>query len=169
MRLRHTLTAATGALLLATLTPTADATTPTKILNSDLQALRLDPATSVPGGLTQLQPTVVNNGPATTTAPFTITVHLPQGTHAEADNEHPFFPDTCRSGLTTRTVNCTFPAGLRSSRTAAAIIPIRINPDLPIGTLTGGWWRVTDLADDPHPANNRADFTITLAETAPAL
>ncbi|MFD8952469.1 hypothetical protein ACFV0B_26840 [Streptomyces xanthophaeus] len=168
MRLRHTLTATTTALLLtALLTPTADANTTTgAILGSDLEAIRIDPNPTVPNGTTTLHAHVVNKGPATTTAPLTITIQLPRG----AEAEEPFFPDTCTVGPLSqnRTIRCTFPAGLRSQRTATAQIPISLSPDLTIGTtLTGGWFRVTDILDDPNPTNNRTNFEIQVVEIAP--
>ncbi|MFI8365217.1 hypothetical protein ACIGD1_34330 [Streptomyces sp. NPDC085612] len=152
-----------GALLTATLIPTTTATAETdaetgKILRSDLEVVRIDPDPAVPGGTTTVYAHVVNLGPDTTTAPFTVTVHLPP----DATAEGPFFPDTCRVTLLSRgsNVRCTFPRGLGSNRTASAEVPIRLSPDTPLGNLNGGYVQVTAPIDDPNPNNNRQPFTI---------
>ena len=51
-------------------------------------------------------------------------------------------------------VRCTFPAGLQPGRTASALIPTRIEGNVPHGTvLTGGLVIVTG-EDDPTPLNS---------------
>ncbi|MFD9863436.1 COG1361 family protein [Streptomyces alboflavus] len=166
MRLRYTLSAATGALLLTTLlAPTASAGASVgsaKLLNSDLEAVRAEPDPTEPGGSTLLRATVVNHGPDTTGGPFTLTVRLPLG----AEAEEPFFPDTCRLAILSsgHTVRCTFPRGLPANASVTADIPVRISPNAPVGDLEGGSTQATALLYDRNPSNNRAPFTLRVVE-----
>ncbi|MFD7084939.1 hypothetical protein [Streptomyces sp. NPDC059918] len=147
-------------------TPPADTPAPTTPAghNSDLEAIAIELEPTFRANVSTLHAQVVNNGPETTTAPMTITVHLPEDTRAQEEKDQQFFPsDTCSTDRTERTATCTFPAGVKSGRPATAHIPIRIDDTAPAGTLNA-YWTVTDPADDPNPTNNRADFTITITE-----
>ncbi|MFE3585672.1 hypothetical protein [Streptomyces vinaceus] len=125
--------------------------------NSDLEAVRIDPDPAPAGGLTELHAHVANLGPETTGSTMTITVVLPRGTAAE----EPFYPDNCTESENHRRLRCTFPAGLKSQRTATAIIPIRFDDDVEPGVLRGGSFTVQS-PDDRNHANNHTEFDLTV-------
>ncbi|MFD4393957.1 hypothetical protein ACFV84_06165 [Kitasatospora sp. NPDC059811] len=129
---------------------------------SDLEVVRLDPDAAPPGGTTTIHAFIANRGPDTTAAPFTVLVTLPPGVTPEG----PYYPEDCEVRLNGRQVRCVFPAGLPPLRSATALVPVRLSPDLPIGRLTGGSVAVRDV-DDPDEGNNRQPFDITVVETAP--
>lgn len=139
--------------------PNAAAAAPS---NSDLEAVRIDPDAAVPGGVTNLHAFVANLGPETTNSPMVITVNLPRGTYAR----DPFFPDTCKASENERMVRCEFPAGLKSQRSATAIVPIHLSPDLDPGAVLKGRFAVRSL-DDRNQANNRVEFDIRVDEVSP--
>ncbi|MDY0810958.1 hypothetical protein [Kitasatospora purpeofusca] len=128
--------------------------------DSDLYVVRLDPDAAAPGGTTTLHAFIGNLGPDRTASPFTVVVTLPQGVTAEG----PFFPENCYEFQNGHRVRCTFPAGLPKYRSATALIPLRLSPDLPLGELTGGYVAVRG-DDDRNEANNRQPFTVEVVET----
>ncbi|MER5866418.1 hypothetical protein [Kitasatospora sp. NPDC002040] len=123
---------------------------------SDLQVVRLDPDPAAPGGLTTVHGFVANGGPLRTTAPFTVLIDLPAGFTAEG----PYFPTTCRTAGA-RVVSCTFGPGLPPFGSATALVPVRVNADVPPGTRAEGHVRVVST-DDHHTANNSTPFTLTV-------
>ncbi|MFF3004787.1 hypothetical protein ACFVTF_18495 [Kitasatospora sp. NPDC057940] len=141
--------------------PAVDTAAPTAS-RSDLEVVRLDPDAAPPGGTTTVHAFIANRGPDTTAAPFTVLVTLPPGVSPEG----PYFPEDCEVRLNGRQVRCVFPAGLPPLRSATALVPVRLSPDLPIGRLTGGSVTVRGV-DDPDEGNNRQPFDITVVETAP--
>ncbi|MFJ3217118.1 hypothetical protein ACIPLC_14500 [Kitasatospora sp. NPDC086801] len=128
---------------------------------SDLEVIRLDPDPAPPGGTTTVHAFIANRGPDTTTTPFTVLVTLPPGVSPEG----PYFPAECEVRHNGRQVRCAFPPGLPPLRSATALVPVRLAPDLRIGTLTGGSVAVRDV-DDPDEGNNRQPFATTVVETA---
>ncbi|MBD0672886.1 hypothetical protein BU198_19745, partial [Streptomyces sp. CBMA156] len=128
---------------------------------SDLEAVRIDPDAATPGSTTTVHAFVGNGGPDTTASPFTVVVTLPEGVTAEG----PFFPSDCRVVGNGRVVRCVFGPGLREGRSATALVPVRLDPELPVGTLSGGSVEVRS-ADDPNAGNNRQPFDITVVRTA---
>ncbi|MFD0354856.1 hypothetical protein ACFVHW_14140 [Streptomyces sp. NPDC127110] len=130
--------------------------------NSDLEAVRIDPDAAPPGGLTSLHAFVANLGPETTNSPMTITVNLPRGTEARG----PYFPEDCKESEDGRRVRCQFPAGLKSQRSATAVIPIHLDQDLAPGTVLKGRFAVHS-PDDRNGENNRAEFDIRVDEPQP--
>lgn len=133
----------------------------TKLSRSDLEVVRLDPDPAPPGGTTTVHAFVANQGPDTTASPLTITVTLPKGVTAEG----PLFPEDCQVLASGRKVRCVFAPGLRAGRDATALVPVRLSPDLPLGTLRGGWVEVRS-ADDSDRSNNRQLFEIEVVETS---
>ncbi|MET8541874.1 hypothetical protein ABZW03_14635, partial [Kitasatospora sp. NPDC004799] len=129
--------------------------------NSDLEVVRLDPDPAAPGGTTTVHAFVGNGGPDTTASPFTVTVTLPAGVRPEG----PYFPSDCQVLNNGRTVRCVFAPGLPEGRSATALIPVRLDPGLPVGRLSGGSVAVRS-ADDRNESNNRQPFDITVVETA---
>ncbi|MFE4517254.1 hypothetical protein ACFRMQ_24015 [Kitasatospora sp. NPDC056783] len=132
---------------------------------ADLEVVRLDPDAAAPGGTTTVRAFVGNRGPGTTASPFTVVVTLPKGVTPEG----PYFPSDCRvlgrNRDHGRVVRCSFEPGLREGRSATALIPVRLDPELPAGTLSGGSVEVHG-ADDPDESNNRQPFDITVVATA---
>ncbi|MFJ9604915.1 hypothetical protein ACIRS1_00995 [Kitasatospora sp. NPDC101176] len=128
--------------------------------NSDLEVVRIDPDPAPPGGSTTIHAFVGNGGPDTTASPFTVVVTLPEG----VTPEEPFFPEDCEVFQNGHRVRCVFPAGLKSGRSATALVPVRLSPDLPLGPLQGGWVAVRS-ADDKDETNNRKPFEIRVVET----
>ncbi|MEV0189500.1 hypothetical protein AB0I39_13320 [Kitasatospora purpeofusca] len=128
--------------------------------DSDLYVVRIDPDPAAPGGTTTLHAFVGNLGPDRTASPFTVVVTLPEGATAEG----PFFPENCYEFQNGHRVRCTFPAGLPKFRSATALIPLRLNPGVPLGTLKGGYVAVRG-DDDRNEANNRQPFEIEVVET----
>ncbi|MFG2917469.1 hypothetical protein ACGF0D_31825 [Kitasatospora sp. NPDC048298] len=128
---------------------------------SDLEVVRSDPDTATPGGTTTVRAFVGNGGPETTASPFTVLVSLPEGVSPEG----PFFPSDCQVTGHGRVVRCVFGPGLREGRSATALIPVRLDPELPAGRLSGGSVTVRS-ADDRNEGNNRQPFDITVVETA---
>ncbi|WP_316524931.1 hypothetical protein [Kitasatospora brasiliensis] len=133
--------------------------------DSDLEVVRLDPDPASPGGTTVIRAFVGNRGPGTTSSPFTVVVTLPKGVTPEG----PYFPSDCRvighARGHARVVRCAFEPGLREGRSATALVPVRLDPELPTGTLSGGSVEVHS-ADDPEESNNRQPFDITVAAPA---
>ncbi|MFE4970616.1 hypothetical protein ACFRAR_00690 [Kitasatospora sp. NPDC056651] len=133
--------------------------------HSDLEVVRFDPDAAAPGGTTTVRAFVGNRGPGTTASPFTVVVTLPKGVTPEG----PYFPSDCRvlgrNRDHGRVVRCSFEPGLREGRSATALIPVRLDPELPAGTLSGGSVEVHG-ADDPDESNNRQPFDITVVATA---
>ncbi|MFB7054362.1 hypothetical protein ACFCXT_14735 [Streptomyces vinaceus] len=163
--LPRTLTAATGFLLLATLlTPTAataDGTAAGKRLTSDHMVIRIDPDPAPPGGETSIHGYVLNEGPDISGG-FTTTVRLPAGTEAIGPN----WPEDCVVDPLSqeRTIRCEFPAGLRAHKSGTALVPFRISPDVPIGTLRGGSVTVS-AHNDPNPENDHQPFEVEVIDT----
>ncbi|MEU9040235.1 MULTISPECIES: hypothetical protein [unclassified Kitasatospora] len=129
--------------------------------DSDLEVVRIDPAPAAPpGGSTTVHGFVANRGPDTTASPFTVVVTLPKGVTPEG----PYYPDNCGVLQNGHRVRCVFGPGLPPLRTATALVPVRLDPDLPLGKLSGGWVAVRS-ADDRDESNNRQPFDITVVET----
>ncbi|MFD9067487.1 hypothetical protein ACFVZ3_38895 [Kitasatospora purpeofusca] len=128
--------------------------------NSDLYVVRIDPDPAAPGGTTVLHAFVGNLGPDRTASPFTVVITLPEGVTAEP----PFFPENCYEFQNGHRVRCTFPAGLPKFRSATALIPLRLSPEVPLGTLAGGYVAVRG-DDDRIESNNRQPFTIEVVES----
>lgn len=145
--------AAAAALLLGT--TTAVAAPPG---NSDLEVVRLDPDAAAPGGTTTVHGFVANQGPDRTVSPFTVLVDLPHGFTAEG----PFFPAGCQVLAAGHRVRCVFPAGLPRYGTATALVPVRVDSDVPPGTVAEGHVTVWSV-DDHQPANNRTAFALTVS------
>ncbi|MFD7030213.1 hypothetical protein ACFWAR_19440 [Streptomyces sp. NPDC059917] len=132
--------------------------------HSDLEAVRIDPDAAPPGGDTSLHAFTANLGPETTNSPMTIRIDLPRGTKAK----EPFFPEDCEVSGNGRHVRCEFPAGLRSQRSATAVIPIELDQDLVPGAVLQGRFAVHSR-DDRNEANNRVEFAIRVDEAEPGL
>ncbi|MEK2489714.1 hypothetical protein WN990_09135 [Kitasatospora purpeofusca] len=128
--------------------------------DSDLYVVRIDPDPAAPGGTTTLHAFVGNLGPDRTASPFTVVVTLPPG----VTSEEPYFPEDCYPFQNGHRVRCTFPAGLPKFRSATALIPLRLSPDVPLGELAGGFVAVRG-DDDRNEANNREPFTIQVVES----
>ncbi|WP_407987377.1 hypothetical protein [Kitasatospora sp. CMC57] len=143
--------AATAALVLGATTASAVPS------NSDLEVVRIDPGPATPGGTTTVHGFVANLGPQQTGSSFTVLIDLPAGFTAVG----PYFPANCRS-LVGRVVSCTFGAGLPSLRTATALVPVRVNADVPHGTKAEGHVRVVSV-DDHNAANDSTPFTLTVS------
>lgn len=139
----------------------AQLSAPARPSNSDLEVVRLDPDPAPPGGTTTVHAFVANLGPETTASPFTITVVLPKGVTAQG----PFFPTDCADLGDGHVVRCTFGPGLKEGRSATALVPVLLSPDLQLGTLTGGSVSVFS-PDDRNERNNRQSFDIRVVETA---
>ncbi|MEV7184872.1 hypothetical protein [Kitasatospora sp. NPDC093102] len=131
--------------------------------DSDLEVVRTAPDPATPGGTTTVRAFVGNGGPDTTASPFTVVVTLPEGVSPEG----PYFPSDCRVLGHRRIVRCVFGPGLREGRSATALIPVRLDPELPAGRLSGGSVVVRG-ADDRNEGNNRQPFDITVVETTAA-
>lgn len=129
--------------------------------HSDLQVVRLDPEAAPPDGTTTVHAFVANRGPDTTASPFTVVVTLPPGVTPVG----PFFPEDCEVFQGGHRVRCVFGPGLKEGRSATALVPVRLDPDLPVGTLSGGWVAVRS-ADDRDESNNRQPFDIRVVEPA---
>ncbi|MFI2606810.1 hypothetical protein [Kitasatospora sp. NPDC018619] len=129
--------------------------------DSDLEVVRLDPDQAVPGGTTTVRAFVANGGPGTTASPFTVLVTLPEGVTPQG----PFFPSDCQVTGRGRVVRCVFGPGLRQGRSATALVPVRLDPELPVGRLRGGSVSVRSV-DDRNEGNNRQPFDITVVEPA---
>ncbi|MBO0657452.1 hypothetical protein J1792_33490 [Streptomyces triculaminicus] len=57
-------------------------------------------------------------------------------------------------------MRCTFPPGLDASESATAVVPVRLDNDVPApSTLTGGSVSVSSI-DDRNKTNNRKPFEI---------
>jgi len=125
--------------------------------NSDLEVVRLDPAAAPPGGRTVVHAFVANGGPEQTASPFTVVVRLPLGSTAQG----PYFPEDCRAEARGRLVRCTFGPGLARLRTATALIPVRVDADVPPGTKAEGHVQVVSV-DDRDPRNDRTPFTLSV-------
>ncbi|MGV9264636.1 hypothetical protein ACWDRR_08255 [Kitasatospora sp. NPDC003701] len=128
--------------------------------DSDLQVVRIDPDPAAPGGTTTVHAFVSNLGPDRTASSFTVVVTLPEGVTAEG----PFFPENCYEFQNGHRVRCTFPAGLAKFRSATALIPVRLAPEVPLGKLSGGYVAVRS-DDDRNETNNRQPFEIPVVET----
>ncbi|MFE6050294.1 hypothetical protein ACFQ6N_06045 [Kitasatospora sp. NPDC056446] len=129
--------------------------------DSDLEVIRLDPDPAPPGETTTIHAFVANRGPDTTASPFTVVVTLPKGVTPEG----PYFPEDCEVAEHGRQVRCVFGPGLKEGRSATALVPVLLSPDLPLGTLVGGSVAVRS-ADDRDGDNNRQPFDIRVVETA---
>jgi hypothetical protein len=125
--------------------------------DSDLRVVRLDTDAAPPGGRTVVHAFVANLGPEQTASPFTVTVNLPQGFTAEG----PYFPDDCRADARGRIVRCTFGPSLAPLRTATALVPVRVDADVPPGTKAEGHIQVAGV-DDRNPRNDRTPFTLSV-------
>ncbi|MFH9348766.1 hypothetical protein [Kitasatospora sp. NPDC017646] len=129
--------------------------------DSDLEVIRLDPEAAPPDGTTTVHAFVANRGPETTGSPFTVVVILPNGVTPQG----PYFPEDCAVLGGGRTVRCVFGAGLKPGRSATALVPVRISPDVRPGVLTGGVVEVHS-PDDRNGSNNRQPFDLEVVETA---
>ena len=125
--------------------------------NSDLEVVRLDPAAAPPGGRTVVHAFVANRGPERTGSPFTVVVRLPSGFTAQG----PYFPEGCRTEARGRLVRCTFEPGLARLGTATALVPVRLDADVPPGTKAEGHVQVVS-ADDRDPRNDGTRFTLAV-------
>ncbi|NUQ96711.1 MAG: hypothetical protein HOY79_09145 [Streptomyces sp.] len=125
--------------------------------DSDLEVVRLDPAAASPGGRTVVHAFVANRGPEQTASPFTLVVRLPSGFTTQG----PYFPEDCRAEARGRLVRCTFGAGLARLRTATALVPVRVDADVPPGTKAEGHVQVVSV-DDRDPRNDRTPFTLSV-------
>jgi hypothetical protein len=126
--------------------------------DSDLEVVRLDPAAAPPGGRTVVHAFVANLGPDRTASPFTVVVDLPRGFTAEG----PYFPEDCRAGARGRLVRCTFEAGPARYGTATALIPVRVDAVVPLGTKAEGHVRVKSV-DDCEARNDGTPFTLAVS------
>ncbi|MFI6152611.1 hypothetical protein ACIBCA_07960 [Kitasatospora sp. NPDC051170] len=129
--------------------------------DSKLEVVRIDPDPAPPGGTTTVHAFVANRGPETTASPFTVLVALPQGVSPQG----PYFPADCEVLRRGRLVRCVFGPGLPPLRTATALVPVRLDPELRPGRLGGGWVAVRS-ADDPEDAGTRQPYDLTVAEPA---
>ncbi|WP_031073653.1 hypothetical protein [Streptomyces sp. NRRL WC-3742] len=127
--------------------------------HSKLEVVRIDPDPAPPGGTTTVHAFVANRGPEATASPFTVLVALPQGVSPQG----PYFPADCEVLRHGRLVRCVFGPGLPPLRTATALVPVRLDPELRPGRLTGGWVAVRS-ADDPEGAGARQPYDLTVAE-----
>ncbi|MFF4360048.1 hypothetical protein [Streptomyces sp. NPDC001604] len=125
--------------------------------NSDLEVVRFDPAAAPPGGRTVVHAFVANRGPERTGSPFTVVVRLPSGFTAQG----PYFPEDCRAEARGRLVRCSFGPGLARMRTATALVPVRVDADVPPGTKAEGHVQVVSV-DDRDPRNDRMPFTLSV-------
>lgn len=128
--------------------------------NSDLEVIRLDPDEAPPGGTTTVHAFVANRGPDTTASPFTVLVTLPEG----FTPQYPYFPSDCEVLRHGRLVRCVFGAGLKPLKTATALVPVRLDPELRPGTYHGHV--EVRSADDQVADNNRQPFDLVVVETA---
>ncbi|MGW2250412.1 hypothetical protein ACWCXH_09450 [Kitasatospora sp. NPDC001660] len=128
--------------------------------HSHLEVVHIDPDAAPPGGTTTVHAFVANQGPNTAPA-FTVLVTLPDGVTPQG----PFFPDDCAVVERGHQVRCVFGPGLREGRSATALIPVRLSPDVPVGLLGGGSVAVRS-ADDPGGSGHRQPFEIKVVETA---
>ncbi|MFH8380441.1 hypothetical protein ACH4E7_05815 [Kitasatospora sp. NPDC018058] len=142
------------------LRPGADLTVAAVPSGSGLEVVRLAPDAAPPGGTTTIHAVVANRGPDTTASPFTVVVALPVGVTPEG----PYFPADCQVLHHGRRVSCVFGPGLPPLRSATALIPVRLDPDLPEGRLRGGRVEVLS-ADDRKASGNRQPFDIRVVET----
>ncbi|MGW3115694.1 hypothetical protein ACWDBW_00840 [Streptomyces sp. NPDC001107] len=125
--------------------------------DSDLEVVRLDPAAAPHGGRTVVHAFVANRGPEQTASPFTVVVRLPSGFTAEG----PYFPEGCRAEAGGRLVRCSFGPGLARLRTATALVPVRVDAQVPPGTKAEGHLQVVSV-DDRDPRNDRTGFTLSV-------
>ncbi|MCD9877670.1 hypothetical protein [Streptomyces guryensis] len=125
--------------------------------DSDLEVVRIDPAAAPPGGRTVVHAFVANKGPEQTASPFTVVVRLPSGFTAQG----PYFPEDCRTEARGRLVRCVFGPGLARFRTATALVPVRVDADVPPGTKAEGHIQVVG-DDDRDPRNDRTPFTLSV-------
>ncbi|MFH7599470.1 hypothetical protein WDV06_30870 [Streptomyces racemochromogenes] len=130
--------------------------------HSELEVLRIDPDDVVPGGSTTLHAYVANLGPDTTGSAMIITVDLPPRTQALGD----FYPEDCEPSANKRHVRCEFPAGLRSGRSATALVPILVDGHVPVGQTLKGSFRVSS-PDDRNVSNNRTAFEVKVVDQVP--
>lgn len=129
--------------------------------SSDLEAVRLDPASAPPGGRTVMRGLVSNLGPDRTASSFRVIVTLPAGFAAE----RPYFPSSCADHADGRRVICTFPAGLPKLATAITLVPVRLKSNVSPGTEADGHVRVVSR-DDRGAVNNRVTFTLRVSGVA---
>ncbi|MFJ2862201.1 hypothetical protein [Kitasatospora sp. NPDC087314] len=141
--------------------PSVDVSVAATPSHSDLKVVRMDPDAAPPGGTTTVHALVANGGPDTTASPFTVLVTLPNGVTPEG----PYFPSDCEVLRDGREVRCVFGPGLPPLRTATALVPVRLDPGLPVGRLGGGAVAVHS-PDDRSKGNNRQPFDLTVVETA---
>lgn len=118
--------------------------------------LRPAPVFVESGGRSAVHAHVLNDGGATTTDPFTLSVHLPPGVFVA----QPFSPSSCRALPFGHTVTCTFPAGLAPGDVADADIPIVTSSGMPAGRLTGDV--EVNLPGDLTPQDDTAKFDIVI-------
>ncbi|MBV2156230.1 hypothetical protein [Kitasatospora sp. SUK 42] len=128
---------------------------------SELEVVRIDPDAAPPGGTTTIHAFVANRGPDTTASPITVVVHLPHGVTAEG----PYFPSDCQVFRGGRQVRCVFGPGLPPLRSATALVPVRLDPELHPGRLDGGWVAAHG-PDDRSGSDHRQPFDLTVVETA---
>ncbi|MBO1416823.1 hypothetical protein [Streptomyces sp. FH025] len=143
--------------------PSVDLAVAAEPSRSELEVVRIDPDAAPPGGTTTVHAFVANRGPDSTASPFTVVVHLPHGVTAEG----PYFPSDCQVFRGGRQVRCVFGPGLPPLRSATALVPVRLDPELRAGRLDGGWVAVHS-ADDRDGSDHRQPFDLTVAEAAAA-
>ncbi|MEU8510191.1 hypothetical protein AB0C76_01200 [Kitasatospora sp. NPDC048722] len=128
---------------------------------SHLEVVRIDPDPAPPGGTTTVHGFVANQGPDTTASPITVLITLPPGVTPIG----PYFPENCVVLEPGRQVRCVFGPGLPEGRSATALVPVKLSPDVPVGRLRGGSVEVRS-ADDPGVRNHRQPYEIKVVETA---
>ncbi|WP_035799214.1 hypothetical protein [Kitasatospora mediocidica] len=139
--------------LLLTATPAAAADAPR---GPDLLVLAPAPVLVASGGNSTVHAHVINNGDATTTQPFTLSVHVPPG----VSFANPTSPTSCTILPFGHTVTCTFPAGLHPGETAGADLPLSVSSGMPPGVLTGTV--EATLPGDPTPQDDTAQFQVVI-------
>ncbi|MDH6132124.1 hypothetical protein P3T37_001509 [Kitasatospora sp. MAA4] len=124
---------------------------------ADLKVVQMNPAPAAVGQKTLVRGFVTNAGRAAAPA-FTVAVLLPAGVTPEG----PYFPTNCAAAEATRTVTCTFRAGLRAQESATAQVPVRIDPGAS-GVLTGGTVTVSSPGD-PNASTDTQPFEIRVTD-----
>ncbi|MFJ9695175.1 hypothetical protein [Kitasatospora sp. NPDC101183] len=140
--------------VVAALVGAAPAASPAK-----LEVVRIDPDPAPPGGTTTVHAFVANRGPEATASPVTVLVVLPPGVTPQG----PYFPSDCEVLRHGRLVRCVFGPGLPPLRTATALVPVRLDPELRPGTVVGGRVEARSTED---PQGDGQPFDLTVADPA---
>lgn len=139
--------------LLLTATPAAAADAPR---GPDLLLLPPAPVLVNSGGTSVVHVHVVNNGDATTTQPFALSLHVPPG----VSFANPTSPTSCTILPFGHTVSCTFPAGLHPGEADNADLPLFVASGMSPGILAGTVQAT--LPGDPTPQDDTAQFDIVV-------